>query len=351
MKIVHWSRDNGSGLHRVAAQCVASETASGLASAWCSPDKPESWDAVVDADVHVVHAGFPDAVRSRLTKPLRTVFVAHGTPEHVYELATESAAKGGYGHSDTLMTLQHWLRAADARVTFWERHAAIYRTMLPRESVVDCLPMGVDKTFWSAGATRGKWDGKPSVLTRENPHRIKWPLDLFLLWPWVLEQVPEATLHAPNTPHNQHRHVFPLVNANGTAHRAHVSPMRFNDEDTRNALRSVDFHCGFVRYGDHNCTSMEAAAVGTPCISYRGNPYAHFWITEGDQREMAKELVAILRGETKAREVTPVPDAAETHAAMVRVYERICARVYWSQTSAPPERTPFLDVVPKQEAA
>lgn len=325
MRVVHWSRPASSGLHRVAESLVSGERTLGLTSHLCNPDEPSGWDEAARADVHVVHASFPDGLRPKLKKSAKLVFVAHGTPEHCYEQAF-TASRGGYGHADHWMTLQYWLKAADARVTFWPRHAAIYRTMLPREATVDVVPMGVDTAFWTRGASLGKWAGAPSVATIENAHRIKWPLDLFLLWPWVLEQVPEAYLHAPNTPLDHHRLVFPLVNANGTAHRAHVSQLRFDDAGVRNLYRSVDFVCGLVRYGDHNRTQLEAIACGAKSISYAGNPYAHFWVSEGDQRTMAEQLVKILTGKVKPRTPEPVPSLDAMCTRLVGIYERVSAR-------------------------
>lgn len=325
VRVVHWSRPGASGLHRVAESLVRGETALGLASSLANPDVPAEWEVAARADVHVVHAAFPDALRKRLKKSARFVFVVHGTPEHTYEQAF-AASRAGYGHADHWMTLQHWLRVADARVTFWPRHAALFRTMLPREARVDVVPMGVDTAFWQRGPSMGKYQGTPSVATLENAHRIKWPLDLFLAWPWILERVPEAYLHAPNTPMDHHRLVFPLVNSNGTAHRAHVSALRFDDVGLRNLFRSVDFVCGLVRYGDHNRTQLEAIACGASSISYRGNPYAHYWIDEGDQRTMADQLVRILSGKAKRRTPASVPSLDAMCARMADVYARLGAQ-------------------------
>jgi hypothetical protein len=88
-------------------------------------------------------------------------------------------------------------------------------------------------------------------------------------------------------------------------------------------FKSVDFVLGLVRYGDFNQLSLQANAAGAKTISYRGNEYADYWVTEGDQREIAKELTSILKGEVAPRTKTPVPDIAETAAAMKAIYETL----------------------------
>ncbi len=48
---------------------VASECALSIDSQFCNPQKPEAWGLAEDADIHIMHTHFPDAMRSRVTKP------------------------------------------------------------------------------------------------------------------------------------------------------------------------------------------------------------------------------------------------------------------------------------------
>lgn len=324
MRVVHWSLKNNSGMHRVAESIAKAEVAAGLDSTNvdCSV-KSEEWDKALDADVHVVHTHFPQELRKKVRKPLKIVWVAHGTPDHVFQGAIEAGAGAPYGHSDPFMLMQHWLKTADARVTFWPRHQWIYERMVPKESKIHCVPLGVDRAFWSGGASRGKYAGSPSVLTAENPHWMKWPYDLYIAWPEIFDALDGACLHSIYMPRDMHRWVFPLVNANGTAYSSHISPITFAHEELRNVFKSVDFYCGLVRYGDLNQISLQANAGGATTISYAGNAHSDYWVTEGDQRTMAKELTAILKGEVPKREKTPVPDISETAAAFTSIYESI----------------------------
>jgi hypothetical protein len=68
---------------------------------------------------------------------------------------------------------------------------------------------------------------------------------------------------------------------------------------------------------------MQANAAGAQTISYPGNPYSDFWVAEGDQRGIAKELVEIFKGDRAPRDKTPVPDLSETVTAMRAVYEGV----------------------------
>lgn len=308
-------------MHRVTADLVAAELAQGVSASHvdCSVRSAE-WEAAVDADVHVVHTHLPDEIRFK-TKA-KVVWVAHGTPDHVFQSSVEAGLGASYGHADAFMLMQEWLKNADARVTFWPRHQWIYERMVTKGAKVHLVPLGVDKAFWSGGASRGKYEGSPSVFTAENPHYIKWPYDLFVCWREIYEvMMGKAKLHAVYVPRDMHRWVFPLVNANGCSYGAHISPVTFPHDELRNVFKSIDFFVGLVRYGDFNQIALQANAAGATTISYAGNPYADYWITEGDQRQMVTELLAIIKGDAPKRTKEPVPDLADTAKAMIQIYE------------------------------
>ena len=326
MKICHWVAFPNSGMFNVAASISAAEKNHLGLDSYCINIQEVTTDALdqwADADVHVAHTHFPDEMRRRVTRPLKLVFPAHGTPEHVFHSAV-MAAKDGYGHGDGWMLYQYWLQNADAVVTFWPRHQAIMQTLVDKNTKVHLVPMGVNREFWSKGESKGKWSGSPSVFAAENAHTIKWPLDLFLMWPWVYKEVAGASLHVCYLPTDMHRWFFSLINRNGASYGSHVSSATFPHTELRNVFRSVDYQIGLVRYGDFNKLSLEANAAGVKTISYRGNPYSWFWIDEGDQREQARQLTAILKGEIEPRQdrIAP-PDISTTAAEMLKVYESV----------------------------
>lgn len=310
-------------MHRVAESIKNAEIVLGVESIIANPTDPASWDAAENADIHVVHTHFPNEMAKRVTKPLKTVYVAHGTPDHVFQSSVEAGSTWAYGFSNSLMMLMHWLKRADARVTFWPRHQWIYQRMVDKGTPVHCVPLGVDTAFWSGGASRGKYQGTPSVFTAENCHYIKWPFDLFTAWPAIAEQISGACLHAVYLPKDMHWWFAPWVYANGCGYNAHISPAMFPHDELRNVFKSVDFQCGLVRNGDFNQLSLQANAAGCTTISYAGNEYADYWVREGDQRTLASELTAILDGSATPRVKTPVPDISETAHAMRSIYETL----------------------------
>lgn len=320
MKIAHWTLANGSGLHRVAEDLSLNERSMGHESKVIVSTDKAQWDEGMGADIHVSHSHIPDSV---LKKDSKVVWVGHGTPEHCFQISVEQGLRGTYAPSDSFMVSQYWLQHADAVVTFWERHRAIWKTLCDRHTEVHCIPLGVDTDFWKPFAGRGRFAGSPSLFSAENCHYIKWPLDLFIMWPFITEELREARLHCHYVPSDQHRWWFPLVNRNGAYYRSFISGNRFNDAELLNAFNSVDYYIGLVRYGDFNRIALEAKASGTKVISYRGNPYADYWLTEGDQRIMAQELLEILRGNVKPRETVVIPDIGDTARAMIRIYERV----------------------------
>jgi len=319
MRIAHWTEPVGSGMSRVAEDMSAGERLLGHESNIFSPFKAVGDDARA-ADIHVIHQHLPDEFHG---EGFRKVYVTHGTPEHVFQSSVEAGLNTGYGASDPFMIAQHWLGSADAVVTFWPRMQAIWQGLCQKPKTVDLVPMGIDVEFWSGGATRGKYAGEPSVFSAENCHYIKWPLDLIIMWPWVVAQVPKARLHLAYIPRDQHRWWFPWMHANGCAFKSYISGGALAWPDLRNALMSTDFYLGFVRYGDFDRMCLEARAAGAKVISWAGNDYAHYWIHEGDQREQARELIAILKGDIEPRPVKDVPDRKTMAEAMLDIYARV----------------------------
>jgi hypothetical protein len=183
--------------------------------------------------------------------------------------------------------------------------------------------MGIEKDFWKPVESLGKYLGIPSLFTAENADYSKWPLDLFLTWPWVWEEVPLSHLHAVYLPTDQHRWWYPLINRNGCGFKTMTSGGVFTDEQLRNAFVSTDYFIGLVRYGDFNRLCMEANACGAKIISYTGNEYADYWLPEGDQRRIARELVKILKGKIAPRVRKEAGDIIETSKQMIKIYERI----------------------------
>ena len=321
MKIAHWSLSNGSGLNMVAAELCEAEKLLGFDSVLIDSGVSADWEGGMDADVHVAHSHVPDKVRAKGGK---VVWIGHGTPEHCFMTSVEAGLNGGHGFSDTLMLIQHWFKVADALVTFWPRHKAIWESMVHKDVKVHCVPLGVNKDFWKPTPSAGKYAGNPSVMTAENCHYIKWPLDLAIMWPWIVENVPDAMLHMFNLPNDQHRWWFPLMNANGSAYKTHLATGKLEKPAMLNAFASVDFYMNPVRYGDFNRMTMEARASGCKVISFSGNEYADFWIPEGDQRYQAVHMERILKGETAPREdVLPVPSIHDMAQGMKDVYESL----------------------------
>lgn len=280
-------------------------------------------DQAGESDIFVAHTHFPNELKKRATKDYKLIFPAHGTPEYVFFSSIEEGKKG-YGHGDGWMLFQYWLQNADAIVTFWPRHQAIMETMVDKHTKVHLVPLGVDRKFWGGGASRGKFVGSPSLFTAENCHPIKAPYDLFILWPWICKEIPEACLHASYLPQDVHRWYFTLVNRNGASYGSHITPSVFPHSELRNIFKSVDYMIGLVRYGDINKLSLEANAAGCATISYEGNSYSSYWIREGDQRRMASDLLAILKGDVEPRaDKQEVPDIKETAQAMKELYESL----------------------------
>lgn len=308
-------------MHHAAAACALAERRLGYDSELIDIADQEQWLGAEHADIHVLHTDFPEAFRSRVTKDYKLIFVVHGTPEHVIELTVENHSRPGYGQPDGWASLRHLITRSDAVVTFWPRHQAFYQSLVPKERRIRFVPLGVDVDWWRQGETGGHYAGAPAVWMSENQARIKWALDVLMCWPWVLEEVRLARLHAHYLPMPIHRFFIDLANSNGAAWGSYLSSGVFPHEALRGMWKGFDYLLSPVRYGDHNCLFMQAAACGLKTISYAGNEYADFWIPEGDQREMARALSRIFRGEVEPRaNKLPVPTLEDMGRALIEVY-------------------------------
>jgi hypothetical protein len=308
-------------MNRVADDMAVGESALGHSSMVVDPFKVEEYGIAKDAEIHVCHTHIPDIVDRKKAK---VVWIGHGTPEHCFQNSVAAGLSGGYAPGDSWMVVTNWLRLCDAAVTFWPRHREIWQSLCPKKGIqVELVPLGIDRELWQPVETRGKFAGTPSVFTAENCHYIKWPLDLVFMWPWIVDQMPEARLHLSYLPRDQHKFWFPLMNANGSSFKAYINDGVYAPPDLRNAFVSTDYYCGLVRYGDFNRIGLEAKASGSKVISYCGNEYADYWISEGDQRDMTKQTLEILRGEIPPRPTLEVPTITEMTAAMVKIYETL----------------------------
>jgi hypothetical protein len=322
MKVAHWVKFNVSGMNNVANMMCEGEKKLGLDSFLVNTDDKDKWIKPEDSDVDVVHTHLSS---ESIFSDKKVVFVAHGTPEVMFQSTYEQAViYGAYGHADAWMLCQFWLKRADAIVTFWPRHAELWKSIVDRRTSINLVPLGIDKDFWKPVESQGKFMGTPSVFSAENSYAIKWPYDLFIAWPWVMKhpKLHDAKVHAIYLPKDQHRFFFPLVNANGASFGGFITAITFNKQEMRNAFCSSDFYCNLVRYGDFNSLTLEARSCGSKVISYKGNPYANYWIDEGDQRVMALQLIDILTGVTPERkDIAEVQPMEATAACMKKIYE------------------------------
>lgn len=319
MRVVHWTLGNGSGLDNVAKDLAAGECLLGLDSQILSSADQNQWELGVGADIHVSHSHVPDICRDKG----KIVWVGHGTPENCFHTSLEESLHAAHSFGDSWMLVQYWLQHADAMVTFWPRHQKIWQSLCDKGREVRCFPLGVNREFWRPQTSLGKWDGSPSLFTAENCHQIKWPWDIFLMWPWVTEEVPAARLHCFYLPRDQHRFWFPLVYRNGSAFKSHISPNVLSHDLLKNAFSSVDYVLNLVRYGDYNRLGLEAKACGAKVISFKGNPYADFWLDEGNQVTQAEQLKAILKGEVEPRKAELPLGIQETAQMMKELYESL----------------------------
>jgi hypothetical protein len=250
----------------------------------------------------------------------------HGTPEHVFENTIDEAKDNGYNVGVSAMHHQRGMQNADAIFTFWSRHRDLYDLATDKHTIVDLIPMGIDHAYWQAGESKGKYLGAPSVFNCENQHAFKWGYYILRMWPWIQREVETAVLHIANIPTNAQRFVDVMCARYGSIYGSVVGSWSYDHNNLRNIFKSLDYYISPVRYGDHNRTSMEAGAAGLKVISYPGNPYADFWMQEGDDRYQARDLIAILKGDVAPLEKAPIPTEQEMAHATVNVYERILDR-------------------------
>lgn len=295
------------------------DAANGIEAVICDTTNDQTWGLGMDADIHVVHSHIPDELVFK--KESKIIAVQHGSPEHIFENSLTQGLGVAYAPGDSFSITSFFLRRADAIITFWPRHAEIWETMTDKP--IFCIPMGIDKSFWTPQPNGHMMAGKPVIFSAENCHTCKWPLDMILMWPKIVERIPSARFHVIHLPADQHRWWMPLAYMNGSHYTSYLSPHMFGKERLRDFFCAADYYYSPVRYGDFNRVSLEAAASGTKVISFEGNQYAHYWVREGDQRRQRKDLLNILTGEVPEREAAPVADIKDTALAMMTVYKEV----------------------------
>ena len=279
------------------------------------PGEILSEDDSLDADIHVIHSHLPDGAKGK------TIFIPHGTPEHCFTQAIEQNKASGCWAGDPFMLSIYRVNNTDVTVTFWDRHKYIWKSICPKASIIT-VPMGIDKEFWKPVESRGKWVGDPSLFTCENSHAIKWPLDIILAFPLIMS-ASSAILHIHYLPLDQHKWWYPLMFSNGVSYKSFSSGNYFDKETLRNAFVSVDYYISPVRYGDFNSVCLEAKSSGCKVISYKGNPYADYWLEEGSQIDMANRLLDIINGKVEKRNTLEVPNLHEMTNEMVKIYKEL----------------------------
>jgi len=334
VNIVHWSSKNRSGMHHVAESMAQAELALGVDSRLMDPHDPkqDQWDIALDADVHVLHTHVPDMIgkvpfKQACRKPYRMAFFHHGTPELIFENAVRDSESNGYGSAAGYSVSIALMKQADALMCSVPRHHALFSLMMGKQGTVDLIPMGMDLKYWSGGINRGKYQGNPSFLNCENQYPFKWGVEYLKMWPWIRAALPEAFFHISNIPVGTQRFVDVLAAEYGAIYGAVIGNWNYLHSDLRNIFKQVDFYLSSVRYGDFNRMSMEVGASGCKVIAYPGNPYADYWVREGDHRNVAADIIAIGKGDVEPRaDKLPIPTAQEMGHATINVYERILNR-------------------------
>ena len=85
LKTAHWTLVSEAGSYWVAKSLVKTEKKLGIDSNLCNYETPEKHLDMYDADIHVIHSHLPDIIKIKNTKPLKTVWIGHGSPEHILQ--------------------------------------------------------------------------------------------------------------------------------------------------------------------------------------------------------------------------------------------------------------------------
>jgi hypothetical protein len=308
MKVVHYTQFNASGMNRVAESIVSAERAAGLDSHLLNIFDEQDWSVGFDADVHVAHTHFPrlqerQSFRRMLTKtPAKIVAFFHGTPEFVFGDTVKSIQTQGHWASATgsrcSTTGSRWPTRASRSGRGIRRCTRRWSTAAPRSI---CIPMGIDHAFWSGGSScKGRWAGNPSVLSCENAHFIKWPFDLITAWRWIYPQLENGSLNLGYVPEDCTGSGRPGSTTPAPATECAGPPRCGTPRTCATSSSRSTSSSGWCATVTSTACRIEANVAGARTISYRGNPHADYWVTEGDQRILAAELLAILRGDVAA---------------------------------------------------
>lgn len=244
--------------------------------------KPITWSEALEADVWVMHSGFPKD-SEELVKSKKTVAVLHGPTEH---LTFNEWAKVKGSSINTHINLVWNL---DATVCINTHEYDIMKLYDEKKDRCHYIPNSIDLERLE-NVVPWKYDNHPAILSMDTPRIEK--LNYHIIWsiPYIIEKIPEARLN-----------VFSLLlepiqiwrNLVCRSHERELGKLCENFQLQNNNL--LPFMAGGDIGFNNNISgiasrvTMEMMALGVPVVSYNGE-YTKYHAKPFDLHSIAEQV-------------------------------------------------------------
>ena len=296
MRIVHWGNwgPRVSGMYESIKDAIKYERREGLRSefgnayeaepkdqiddGWLSPI---TWEEAKQADIHVLHSRFPDALKTDIKRKKR-IAVLHGPTEH---MMFKEWTKGG-GDLNLHINL---LWEMDATVCINTHEYDIMK--LYDEKVGRChyIPNSIDLERFD-NVTPWEYEHHPAIISCDTPRIEKLPSHIIWAMPYLLERIPGARLNIFSLllePIGQWRNY--LVRSHKRALESACENIQLANRNLKPFQAGADIGFNNNYSGIASRVTMELMTMGVPVVSYGGD-YTKYHAKIFDLHSIAEQI-------------------------------------------------------------
>jgi len=297
MKIIHWLKEENSGLFRTTAELTAEEIKQGHAVSLRNPFTAKTFFGFADDDfdIHCVHSQIhPHYHKDNKPK----VLFLHGEPDY------------GMLHKISVNAIMTLAPIMDAFIAFNEQEATIWNSF--KRTVI--VPKGVNLEMYRPIDTKKKLQGQPAILYAEHWRSFRHPLHVFIAMERVMKKLPKAKFYPFGCPKEDKDFWMKLIKQNQyTYFTKGVFQPQTNMPGLLN-LADIVVSPVFPSYGR---VSLEALACDKPVVAYKTNPHATYVCEPYNPDDMAEKIIQCYE-----EKPTGMREYAEKNLSITQMAER-----------------------------
>ena len=271
MKILHWVKQEESGLYNTVLELAKYEERLGHHISLRAPKDNKTFLGFADDDfdIHAVHSQInPHYYKDSKPK----VLFLHGEPDYgmLYKVSTQA-----------IMDLTPLM---DGFIAFNKDEARIWnsfkRTYL--------IPKGIDLEIYKPQDLGKKLKGKPAILYCEHWRTFRHPMHVLIAMEEVKKKIPTAMFYPFGCPDSEQPFWLNLIKRN---RYTHFCPGVFKRQKNLNNLINLADIVVSPVFPSYGRVSLEAKACNKPVVAYKTNPHADYKCEPYDPDDMAAKII------------------------------------------------------------